>query len=118
VSRWVFLLPNAYRIFMPIEAIGKHAKCDPEWPDCERGDTFQVPRTAVWSDCWPDGCCGEEGPERLEAAARLNTQFVFGEVGRVLGAVVIGRVSIDLGLKALNIKLQERGNRNASDGGS
>jgi hypothetical protein len=59
----------------------------------------------VWSDCWPDGCCGEEDPERLEAAARLNTPgSVFGEVGRVLGVVVIGIIVIDLGLNALNIQ--------------
>jgi hypothetical protein len=59
----------------------------------------------VRSDCWPDSCCGEEDSFCLEAAARLNTPgIVFGEVGRVLGVVVIGIIVIDLGLKALNIQ--------------
>ncbi len=59
----------------------------------------------VWSDCWPDSCCGEEKVEHLEAAARLNTPgIVFGQMGRVLGVVAISIIFIELGLKALNIQ--------------
>ena len=62
-----------------------------------------VPRE-VRSDCWPDCCPSEEDAESLEAAARLNTpSIVLGDIGKVLGVVVVAIFLIDLGLYALHI---------------
>lgn len=61
-------------------------------------------RQERWSDCWPDWSTSVEDAEALKVLVEKNApRVVFAEIGRVLAAVLIAIVAINIALGAFHI---------------
>jgi hypothetical protein len=61
-------------------------------------------RQERWSDCWPDWNTSVEDAEVIKALAEKNSpRVVFAEIGRVLSAIAVAIVAVDIALGAFHI---------------
>ncbi len=61
-------------------------------------------RQERWSDCWPDWSTSTEDAEVIKVLAEKNSpRIVFAEIGRVLAAILIAIVAINIALGAFHI---------------